>query len=82
MGDAPARRRQEAQPNTPALATTPHSTRLPPLVAAEAPYYPPNYGLPGMEPEQPNPAKTTASSASAGPTAPARCCSCPRKLKL
>ena len=39
-------------------------------MAAEAPYYPPNYGLPGMEPEQPNPAKTTASST--GPPAPAR----------
>ena len=62
-GDAPARHRQIAQPNTRALAATPQTTRLPPLAAAEAPSYLPNHGLPGIEPEQPNAPKTTASAA-------------------
>ena len=61
-GDAPARRRAEAQVLARALAATNHSTRLTPLVVAEARSYPPYHGLPGMEPKQPNPPKTTASS--------------------
>ena len=74
-GDAPARRRQKAQPNTRALAATPQTTRLPPLAAAEAPSYLPNHGLPGIEPEQPNAPKTTASAA--GRAVPPRCRSHP-----
>ena len=76
MGDAPARCRQKGQPSTRALAATPHTTPLTPLVTAEVHSYLPYHGLPGIEPEQPNPPKTTASSA--GPTARARCRSCPR----
>ena len=74
-GDAPARRRQKAQPNTRALAATPQTTRLPSLAAAEASSYLPNHGLPGIEPEQPNAPKTTASAA--GRAVPPRCRSHP-----
>ena len=56
---------------TPPRSHTPHwSSALP--SAAEPPSYLPYHGLPGIEPEQPNPPKTTASSA--GPTARARRC--------
>ena len=75
-GDAPVRRHAAAQPNLCALAATPHTARLPPLAAAEAHSYPHNRGLPGVEPEQPNPPKETASSA--GPSTPARRRSYPR----
>ena len=71
MGDAPVRRHAAAQPNLCALAATPHTARLPPLAAAEAHSYPHNRGLPGVEPEQPNPPKETASSAGP-PTSPRR----------
>ena len=70
-GDAPARRHAAAQRDGRALAATPHSSPLPPLVVAEAHSYPPNHGLPGMEPKQPNPPEETASVT--GPTTPARC---------
>ena len=76
VGDAPARRRAKAQRDERALAATPMGPRLTTLPVAEAHSYPPHRGLLGMEPKQPNPPKTTASSA--GPTAPARCRSCPR----
>ena len=76
VGDAPVRRHAAAQPNLCALAATPHTARLPPLAAAEAHSYPHNRGLPGVEPEQPNPPKETASSA--GPSTPARRRSYPR----
>ena len=69
-GDAPARRHTAAQRDARTLAVTPHSTHLPPLVAAEPRSYPPYHGLPGIKPEQPNPPKETASSA--GPPTPAR----------
>ena len=72
-GDAPARRRAGAQALARALAATTHSTRLTPLVVAEARSYPPYRGLPGMEPKQPNPPKTTASSARPPTTARRRC---------
>ena len=75
VGDAPARRHAAAQPNLCTLAATPHTTRLPPLAAAEAHCYPQNRGLPGVEPEQPNPSKETASATD--PAVPARCYSCP-----
>ena len=70
VGDAPARPRAGHQVLARILAATTHGTRLTPLVAAEARSYPPYRGLPGMEPKQPNPPKTTASSAR--PPAPAR----------
>ena len=41
--------------------------------SCEAHSYPPNHGLPGMEPKQPNPPKTTASSARPPTTARRRC---------
>ena len=50
--------------------------RLPTLVVVEARSYPPNRGLLGMDPKQPNPPKETASAA--GPPTPARCRSYPR----
>ena len=46
-----------------------------PLVAAEAHSYLPNHGLPGIELEQPNAPKTTASAA--GRAVPPRCRSHP-----
>ena len=70
VGDAPARPRAGHQVLARILTATTHGTRLTPLVAAEARSYPPYRGLPGMEPKQPNPPKTTASSAR--PSAPAR----------
>ena len=70
-GDAPARRHAAAQRDGRALVATTHSSPLPPLVVAEAHSYPPNHGMPGMEPKQPNPAEETASVT--GPTTPARC---------
>ena len=63
VGDAPARPRAGHQVLARILAATTHGTRLTPLVAAEARSSPPYRGLPGMEPKQPNPPKTTASSA-------------------
>ena len=63
MGDAPVRRHATAQPNLCPLAAPPQSTRLQPLVPAEPRSYPPYHGLPGVEPEQPNPPKETASAA-------------------
>lgn len=69
VGDAPARRRAKPQRDERALKATPMGPRLPTLVVAEARFYPPNHGLPGMEPEQPDPPKETASAAS--PPAPA-----------
>jgi hypothetical protein len=45
------------------LKATPMGPGLPPLVAAEARSDSPHRGLPGIEPEQPNQAKTTAGSA-------------------
>ena len=62
-GDAPVRRHAAAQPNLCPLAAPPQSTRLQPLVPAEPRSYPPYHGLPGVEPEKPNPPKETASAA-------------------
>lgn len=62
MGDAPVRRHAAAQPNLCALAAPPQITRLPPLVVAGPRSYLPNHGLPGVEPEQPNLRKMTASA--------------------
>eukprot|EP01043_Picozoa_sp_COSAG02_P056175 COSAG02_NODE_6622_length_3453_cov_7.921586_2_plen_161_part_00 len=77
MGDAPARRHSAAQRDERTPKATPMGPRLPTLVVAEARSYPPNRGLPGMEPEQPNyPPKETASAA--GPPTPARRRSYPR----
>ena len=74
-GDAPARRHTGHQRDARALAATPQTTRLTPLVAAEAHSYLPNHGLPGIEPEQPNAPKTTASAT--GRVVPPRCRSHP-----
>ena len=46
-----------------ALKATTMCPGLPPLVSAEAHFDSPHRGLPGIEPEQPNQAKTTAGSA-------------------
>ena len=75
MGDAPVRHHAAAQPNLCALAALPQTTPLPPLVAAGPRSYLPNRGLPGVEPEQPNLPKTTASAAS--PPVPPCCRSHP-----
>ena len=75
MGDAPVICLTWPHPNARALAATPQTTRLPPLAAAEPPSYLPNHGLPGIEPEQPNAPKTTASAA--GRAVPPRCRSHP-----
>ena len=77
-GDAPARHRQKAQPNTRALAATPQTTRLPPLAAAEAHSDPPHRRLSGIEPQQPDAPKTTASATDR--TLPPRCRSRPATL--
>ena len=75
MGDAPVICLTWPHPNARALAATAHSTRLTLLAAAEPPSYLPNHGLPGIEPEQPNAPKTTASAA--GRAVPPRCRSHP-----
>ena len=80
VGDAPARPRQIAQPNTCFLTVTRHNTHQPPLAAAKAHSYLPNNGLPGIEPEQPNAPKTTTSAT--GRAVPPRCCSCPATSSL
>ena len=77
-GDAPVRRLAAAQRDARTLGATPHSTPLPPLVSTGPRSYLPNRGLPGVEPEQPNPPKKTASAA--GPTLPPRCRSRPATL--
>ena len=59
----------------PPRSHTPHRSSALPR-AAEVHSYLPYHGLPRIELEQPNTPKTTASSA--GPTARARCRSCPR----
>ena len=46
-----------------ALKATPMYPSLPPLLSAEALFDSPHRGLPGIEPEQPNQAMTTAGSA-------------------
>eukprot|EP01043_Picozoa_sp_COSAG02_P051258 COSAG02_NODE_5373_length_4390_cov_3.127709_3_plen_161_part_00 len=76
VGDAPARRHSAAQRDERAIKTTPMGPRLPTLAVAEARSHPPNRGLPGMTPEQPDAPKETTSAA--GPSTPARCRSCPR----
>jgi hypothetical protein len=78
VGDAPVRRHAAAQPNLCALAAPPQSTRLPPLVVAGPRSYLPNRGLPGVEPEQPNLPKMTASATN--PTLRPRCRSRPATL--
>ena len=78
VGDAPARPRQIAQPNTRFLAITRQNTHQPPLAAAKAHSYLPNNGLPGIEPEQPNAPKTTTT----GRAVPPRCCRCPTTSSL
>ena len=78
VGDAPVRHHAAAQPNLCALAATPQTTRLPPLVAAEAHSDPPHRRLSGIEPQQPDAPKTTASAADH--TLPPRCRSRPATL--
>ena len=59
-----------------AFEAIPMGPRLATLAVAEARSYPPNRGLLGIEPIQPNPPKETASAA--GPPTPTHCRSCPR----